>query len=505
MQSESQFTDPENTARQLERRKMSGWTFVALAGTAFVVLLFGLIGLMALLVKPAAPKLAAGVVGHTLRDGTILVVEHVSAGTRHDFTRELPGAGGAINLFSNLGSSYHSTTHITQDNAIVVWMSRRDPLTGQPLDFDWWKKTVAVDENGWEVEDGNPSRISYTRNGSSGIGGSRPFARLAPDNYSGIVVHSEFPMLRATRGKIHLTVYDDLEEIVGEFDVSVPATGVAIPAWNPQPVPITRRDGDLSVRLASLELREDHYDDGQGEKRRHVQFSPRFEFTRDDVPAPEWSLHSVDWFDPLGNRGSTWSPRLSPFEAAWKIELKAWRGPDATFDPTEEWHVTGLKLPAAGAGEAIGQSQLVQGALIDLVALGDGAVRYTDRVTSNANGTSSYTGFVEQASFDISVGTDSGVRTTTISTEMSHLIVRVARLSEDDRLLLRVKDDQGRSVPAQEAQVGDRRFYMLSTAHDAQSLDVTVIVSKSRRFEFFVAPPEELKPVKQPAAGATSN
>jgi hypothetical protein len=100
-------------------------------------------------------------------DGSILRIEALTTGAT-GFTYTPPADGLRARLFGASPQVIRGSPSNPDD--IVVWMSRRDARTGEPLDFDWWAENVVVDAAGSEVSDADadlPSLTSFAEDGQS--------------------------------------------------------------------------------------------------------------------------------------------------------------------------------------------------------------------------------------------------------------------------------------------------------------------------------------------------
>ena len=81
-----------------------------------------------------------------------------------------------------------------------------------------------------------------------------------------------------------------------------------------------------------------------------------------------------------------------------------------------------------------------------------------------------------------------GTATTTVDCKLPHLLLHTTAVA-DRRMLVRVRDDQGRNVPVHECQTSDQTVIFLEPSADAKALDVTFVVQQPKHVEFFVKPP----------------
>jgi tetratricopeptide (TPR) repeat protein len=454
---------------------------------------------------------------YTMPDGTILTLRKVTFGQQHRFDVDRPVRRFA--LFAGMGRN--AMSEFTSTDSIMIWLSRRDAATGRALDFDWWSHSVAVDEHGCEFVDEQPGRNAFSPSGSTGESGSRPFSSLAAQqsslNYQQIVAHSSLRPFRHAGDSFKLRIFDLEGTAVAVFDVPDPSPARGkFPVWEPEPLPATKTAGDLSVTLKTLTGSKGDRYVGSNNKAETIRLNADLDVTLDGERATEWTRRNVSVFDALGNLGSTWDCHFCPREQAWKVQVRVFRDATAKFDPSEQWTVPAVPVPAANKAEPLSGTQSVQGVNVELVAAGgSGSVTHTN-VTTNYSGSWGSSGSVNgpTKNYPLELNTQ-GQRgagaTTKVQCELPHVVARFKGITEDHYTPdLRVADDQRREVKAHgpTSHADDSYFWFLEPPPDAKTLDLTFIVQKGRKVEFVVAPPavEPLKGVvvdpSSPAAKA---
>jgi len=477
------------------RRRIPAWVLVILGGFLFC-LLFGVIVGIATLVLPASRPAARGLQERMMPDGTILVLEKVTVGAVHQF--EWQRKQSFTDWISGNWTQKHTANASAQGEAIIVWFSRRDPATDACLDVDWWLRSAAVDDRGDEIGDDNAGRNSFTASGSSGLSGSRPFSPNPPGAYQMIVAHSTIRPFRHSGNSFKLRLYDSKGDVVGEFDVphTISAT---LPVWKSEPLPATRKADDLDVTLAGLALESHAYTEGV-RKRTMYNVKPELLISREGKVEGEVGVREFEFEDVFGNTGNQWDCRLDFHEPAWKLKIKLWSAEQLSSRPGSEWSVSGVSLPEATKVNLIRQNKVVDGVTVEFVATGGtGTVVYTDAApTGSGNGSSSAGGNFGDSAFNVETRTGGGVATTTINCKLPHLLLRVTGADPDHRLVVRVRDDQGRTVPVQQSLVADQTIVFLQSATDVKTLHVTFVVQEPKKVEFFVEPPRVTAP-REPA------
>jgi hypothetical protein len=487
LKNESAGNEPRSTHRTAgnpAKRQIAPWVLVV--GGTFVFCLILAVALGAIhLLKPAGPPVARGLQERTMPDGTILVLEKVTVGTSHNFEWQRKQSFG--DWIKGIGFPRHTATAWAPGQAIVIWLSRRQAGTDQCLDFEWWLRCAALDDAGNEIEDDNAGRNSFSGRGSSSESASRPFSPLSPGVYELIVAHSALVPFRHSGNSFKFRVYDTNDKVVAEFDVPhAPAAG--LPVWKPDPLPATKKADEFDVTLKELTLHPSEITEGTRKVTRY-SINPALTITRDGRPTDELGTREETFEDSLGNTSSTWNPRLSPDEAAWKLKIKLWPGGKVIPDPAHEMKVDHLLLAEAKTAITTPAKRTIDGAAAEFVAVGGtGKVVYTD-LAPPGNANSSYAGNFGGENFLVEVRSDRGSATTTVDCKRPHLLARVTGLDPDQRLAVRVSDEEGRALPTQQIQVSHQTIVFFQPATDTKTIDVELIVERPRKVEFFVKPP----------------
>jgi hypothetical protein len=468
------------------RRRISPWVLVVLVVLLFC-LAFAVMTGIALVIGPVSHPVARGLQERTMPDGTILVLEKVTVGTTHHF--EWQRKQSFADWVGGNWSGKQTANASAPGEAIVVWFSRRDAATGACLDVDWWLRSAAVNDGGEEIDDDNAGRDSFFPHGGSGLSGSRPFSAEAPGKYDSIVAHSSLRPFRHSGDSFKLRVYNVRDEVVAEFDVPH-SVATTLPVWTAEPLPVTKKAGDLDVTVMDLAVELDEYRDGSRMRTRYT-VKPVLRVLRDGQVEGSRSSHEIEFEDAFGNSGDQWDCRLSFSEPAWKLKIKFWPGEAAPAEPTNEWSLPRIALPEANHAELLRQTKTLEGMTIELVAAGgEGEVVYADSSPAGLGNSSRSVGSVAESAFEVTSRADRGVKTTTIKCKSPHLLLRPTGADPDHRLVIRVRDDQGRDVPIQQAYAADQMVVFLQLKPEAKALDVTLVVQQPRKVEFFVKPPQ---------------
>jgi hypothetical protein len=166
-------------------------------------------------------------------------------------------------------------------------------------------------------------------------------------------------------------------------------------------------------------------------------------------------------------------------------------------NPADELKLGPLLLAEARTAITTPAKRTIDGAEVEFVAVGGtGKVVYTDLAPAG-NANSSYAGNFGGENFHADVRSDHGTATTTVECKRPHLLARVTGLDPDQRLAVRVTDEEGQVLPTQQIQVQHQTIvFFQPAAADMKTIDVELIVERAKEVEFFVKPPrlERTKP-----------
>ncbi len=449
--------------------------------------------------RPTRVHRGPSVAEQRLADGSLLVLEKVTYGTQHgfDFDMEEP-SGGTMSVSRR---RVEMPDRPTQKNMTVVWFTHWDSTNRKAKDFSWFLRCAAVDAHGCEIDNIDKGRDAFRNNGSSSThGGTGPFSRLSGGPHDMIVTYFGLPAFRNEGETFKLRVYGTANEKVAEFEVRDPSpTRGSYPEWEPEPFPITESDGDVSLTLTSLTARSSEVKrsvDGISVTENRVGLSPRFLTQQAGKPTGDWNRRSYRLFDALGNESDTYDCGLCPKESAWELEVKSWRTDTASFDDSEIRSFDKIPVPETQQVHLLNETATWEGTTLQLVAAGGaGSLSYSGLLTGH-HGSHRSTGtcwFREgrnhrRIPFTIRVKDNE----TMVECDVPHLLVRGDVTSQDQRLLLRLKDQDGEELRlyGPRSHTGSLQFWFIDLPEDAQTLDAELIVHQCRTFNFRVAPPE---------------
>lgn len=454
------------------RRTASRWWWPAIAAAA------GLAWVAAALLVDG-PGAAGPLTAFERRmpDGSILKVEALTVGNETGTYR-----GPAVGFDRYWRGYSPRSCGITMlgrgDRQVTVWMSRRDGLTGQPLDFDWWRENVVVDAAGNEISSDEchvTLLTEYAASGDEKADFVAPPLRADHAKYSAWLLGSRLPTFRPRDGRLAFTVKNTAGEVVAEFDLPHPDPR-PVSEWTGGPLPQTFTAGDLSVTVTGVT---------KSQGRTHSA-TPDVDFMQATMdlrwqgrPAADWQIESAAFVTPLGDeercdgvpvdaagRASVVlgdPEQLQPLfrERVWKMALRCTRKPAATVAGVDRDSLAGIPLPAAGRAELPGRSLVVNGCGVDLIAVGG-----TGDTTCELPGPPAALSRIFSPGWDW--GTDlhnnvvltggsvpawqlkssgTSVRLEAHSVSLPWLLVASPGGPADKVLTFRVHDDQGREVP----------------------------------------------------------
>lgn len=258
------------------------------------------------------------------------------------------------------------------------------------------------------------------------------------------------------------------------------------PNWQPETLPVTKTNGDLTVRLTDFTLGSGNQGGNQIVEvgGRQTRFHPP-ERGEDqeivfklDIHSPRgtnegWSIQPAELSDATGNRVNTsfcsrWSvtdeyhfgPALWPDELAWrlKLTLRRFRG----HDPEEIVTFTNVPVPAVGATNTIFQTNLIHGVPI---VLKQEFTREPDRAPVVLRGSESATHVVAE-----------------LLNPPDGFVVDYKQLKADTGW---TPKESSNRLAADSATV-----FLYSIPANARTLDISWAVQKTRTVEFLVKPPK---------------
>jgi len=301
---------------------------------------------------------------------------------------------------------------------------------------------------------------------------------------------SQFP--RRDR-ELHLRLYrrqpgepsvdNSAGELLLEFSIPNPAYKPDYPVWTPAPLPTSRTIDPVTVTVSKLTA--------------HVE--PRYVSadvtTTASDPLWEKHFHYVSFEDATGNTGNY----LSPFETAWKLHVVVRRTSEAKFTPAETWTLDPTPNPAADTFQKLDLQHSISG------------LRFTVRYLASAGKVHEEGGVITiqppRSPGSSGMSTSSGssfvngknVSYFEVENGLPFFLLQQPQLPSETELLTFVRDQDGRLLnqPGSYSTHGvggvQYRAVTFTPAPETKTVQLSVILNPSRRFEFLVPPPEELK------------
>lgn len=334
----------------------------------------------------------------TLADGTILRLEAVTFGAKQKLIIQ-PQSSKVLTLLNF--QQYQPEISASAEFGEVfpkcgVWLTRRDPQTGAPLDLDWLSHCTAIDADGWESVSVSTGRCHWTTAVPTNPyedtvhRDRQPFQALPSGSYQEIVAGAFLPLFTPQAGRFRLNVYDTENKVVATFDAPYSPEPqqeqkqqqTQQPNWAPMQLPATQSSGDLEVTLERVGWTSRPTDLSVAEQKLPtLQLKPQATIRWQGQPSDDWKLITENCMvveDGLGNLAFMDKCRLTPHVSAWKLTCLLWRKPEGRFEPHEEWDSGAIEIPAAAESRALDLVGDVQGASVQVLKVfGPGNHQFT--------------------------------------------------------------------------------------------------------------------------------
>jgi hypothetical protein len=403
-----------------------------------------------------------------LPDGSMLTLASVSAGKVHPYaygtwwqTRLYPLLPPAVRDRSGWWSSrsgWQTGTYISPEpNALVIQAIRR----GKSPRGMWPVVAVPVDERGREYSPG--MLLAWT-----------PVVTA-----TGSVQFWDLPVFPRRGSTVGARLYAQMPHgpwvRVGEFHGKNPLSR-SYPHWSPEPLPVTKWSGDLAMTLTGLTAGQTIGDPRHPEPpgndnwtraalcltrngRQATGWQP-IRVALSDATGNQWSHRNQHWPPQSRNRLFEFAGRLPPGESAVKLRFEVMR--TRGFGPDELWVARGVPVRPPDRATAVVAAARRQGAELSLTVL-------------DARGP-----------FGLGYRRGRPAPMLEVDLLMPPPDLRVT--------LLRATDDRGRTIPAfipEPAASGGSvyRYRFFHVSPEARAMDLVFAVTRSRFFEFRVAPP----------------
>ena len=441
----------------------------------------------------------------TLPDGSVLRVEKISFGKRESFrpggrmrivkdwvmdwlAKEWPGRFRAP--ARNISSWWNNSTVHTNTDALQIWVTRRDPVNGKYLDVSGFgggfRTAQLMDEHGCAFM---ATQAGGNEDGLLGPNGGGGYS-VGWFTFEAFPRHEKSFRLKLSGNRLLKTD--------AEFTIPNPAPPPHMADWTTEPLPITKRDGDMAFTLTGIKIETNYVE----------RIAPEFEEMERGQLTKEWQAVDLELYDGSGNFGSKLNSQggfLCPWESVWKLVVRFCGSEQSASASNSVWKISGVKVPGEGEFVALNATNQVQGVTMKVMALtGAGNVTYSNGVVAQA---SPFGGGDQRANTESTSTWGTTNYTVNLSSITPHVALEIGALSENERLTLRAIDDQGRQTYAQEwgyyQQVtGPKETHYLSSLNtsqpnilildlpnDAKTVDLIFCIHNARVEEFFFKPP----------------
>jgi hypothetical protein len=413
-------------------------------------------------------------------------------------------ARGATNFMGNwqLVSLVHSN-----NDALHLWVTRRDSLTGQFRD---------VGVGSGEITDSHGCVYRFAQSGGENhlpptTAPSAPFVGAQSS-----VVWLSFEGFPRHETRFNLRLYNMNGGFLGEMMIANPAPGPKPAGWTVGPLPVLQKQENILFALTKVALKTNNAVRNPGVSRSGLPFEliPTFEVTTDGVLTKDWKALEFELWDSSGNfASSVFSSHLSlglcPRESAWKLIATFYGCENASAASNIVWKLPGVKVPGPGEFTKIETQTMPPGMTIRPIAIGGvGETVYSNGVTVSATVLSG-----PQQPNPINRSFWKGAYASTVQEVrgmLPHVAVSVAGLTNSQQLTICAHDDQGREVYADQWRYGglrdrqqpsdihylpgddkqDPAFFELNLWPDAKTVDLTFCVHNPRTVEFIFKPPQ---------------
>ncbi|HEY4262042.1 MAG TPA: hypothetical protein VGM98_17870 [Schlesneria sp.] len=464
-------------ADQISSKREERW-FAARLLFLFIVVIAGFFGLISLRGNGSSSKYPRV----KLPDGSWLVARQVTVGKIHAI--EIPYSLGE--QFRRWQQSYKQP-YMTSDDRTVIWLMRENDR-GERLDLDWVKRV--------EIDVGDPRPMTPqqyhrqnvqanssggTGTGSTGFSDAQPFAAATPMEIA--LIHFDFPLLRPRDNKLIVKVFDGGDTLIAELPLPyIPPPSLSTDEWEPDPLPASRTDGNLTVTLNSVDFFEASEKNG-------VYVSPRLTYEHDGVVSTTWGASEV-FHDLLGNQSYAWNCDLSPAETAWKMKLRMMQNANGRFLPEETKKLPLRPLAPAQQLEMATETHQINGLTVSIVGLGGtGPLDVTLPKSNLRIKTGKYQ--PEQYGSGMTSSCNNNRCEVDFSSGLPFLMTSNGMSQSDTSLAIVFRDQDGVILP-QNGNSGAQgfSFWFFDPKPTSTSVEIEIIVQKYRQAEFLIAPPK---------------
>ena len=419
-----------------------------------------------------------------LSDGTWLIAQTVSTGTKHVFEKPYP-----LDMQISRWQRSYTEAHSTNSDRMVIWLTRENDK-GNALDLNWFARAELILSDDFAIPASAYNTQHQSKNGGSGSGtGSSGFSDAKvlggkPTKQDVALARCEFPLVRPREGKLRLNVYDGSKSIVAVLEIPYPKLpNEPTDDWQPETLPLTKSVGNLDVTLKRMDYSQNPWNNGA------LSVNPKLEFLHDGQPSQTWYANA-ELFDAIGNQTYAYECSLSPLERVWKLRLTLTQTTGGRFLPEEKGTLPPLALSPAKQLALHSGKHTINGAEIQLVGLGgQGPLEFT---LPNSNSNFKTTAYEPgQQAGGMSSNCSGGRCDTEFRSGLPFLVTQAAAHQSSNNVQLIVRDQDGNVLP-QSGQSSSQGlwFWFFDPKPTSTSVTFEFIVEQRRYVEFFIAPPQ---------------
>ncbi len=291
---------------------------------------------------------------------------------------------------------------------------------------------------------------------------------------------------------LHLRLYEQkTDKLLFDVHVPNPAYKTTFSEWSPEDVPATQTVKPLTVTLQR----------GPADIPTQYLREEDIEITSTDSRWMDTRPTRHVWLtDATGNTAYGFAG-LSPFEPAWKLNIRFRRNPAAEFGDDEVWRTKLVAMPTALQAVRLNLNlkQIVAGVeLFTACVSAAGHVEY-DGLTLNVTPTT------VTSQGGVSSGHGSGGATgrpySFFEVGQPFYLLSHSTLDDDTELIVTVRDQTGKAISLEHGGNSTTygvngqptRLIRFEPTADTTDVQLEVIVNRGRTFEFLVAPPKPAK------------
>ena len=285
---------------------------------------------------------------------------------------------------------------------------------------------------------------------------------------------------------LHLRLYEQgTDKLLFDVHVPNPAYKPTFSEWTPEAVPATQTVRPLTVTLKR----------GPADIPAQYLRDEDFEVTSTD---PRWTATQPQrhvWLtDATGNTAYEFSG-LSPFELAWKLNIRFRRNPAAEFGEDEVWRTKLVNMPAALKAERLNAKQVVAGVELSVAYVSAAGQVQDDGSTLTVMPTT----VTSQGGVSTGSGSASGKNKAYTFVEVGQPFFPLSHstLDDDTELIVTVRDQTGTVLSSHSGNSNSyggsgqwTRLIRFTPTADTTEVQLEVIVNRGRTFEFLVTPPK---------------